>query len=576
MAPEEDEIAPDLTTEKDDDIRDIEKESSRIVKDAAELEGGERYVNGLQANWESWRRLEVFLHQQFKPDFTKNQNISETSLFKTLSGKDKPDGWFQRTDRIFFSEGFSLYEFHKKRSLSSIFYGKHLIPPELTGAHYGAVLIAYVEEKYKRKEDDMAVMLLDGIAGMYWVHLADQIDEDLKKYHEQTSALRLSDAEYRTVKDDVFELTRRLDEANTISARIRSQIDPTWQNLGAVASVFSLYLDENAKKIKYHKEEGTLEEAEADETNEDSWIVLEEETAHDGHPIDKNKQHEQGSPANLICTLFEKNAILKDYNDLKEYIWSVFAEGDNDSKERQRAFKFLLGNRAGEIQVVQLILGLATALDYRNDVGQYINTNGTGKKALVEGMKSEPILLLGKKCPLANDTRTMSFLNAIHELIVIILKEKEGERKKVHLRSVLVDLGLVKSDDSPRAIGYALVIFFCRGIFKIPEQLFIARPRDERKKHDTGRVVDMLCEATTFESQYQPTPIIRTDNDENDESKFWRDLGEIEDCNAMAEKFFQCNLLGSFIKNEMSPGCCISTGKDSTVIALKLEIKEED
>ena len=290
-------------------------------------------------------------------------------------------------------------------------------------------------------------------------------------------------------------------------------------------------------------------------------------------PLNKTEKNKKGKPAHLIDTVFKKKCY---FAGVIRTCKNIF--GDNfakDAKERQRAFKFLLGNRVGEIQVVQLVLGLATALEDRGDVGGYlINTNGTGSKVLLEGMTAAPIPMLGKKCSLANDTRTMSFLNAIHELIVIILKE--NERKTVHLRSVLVNLDLhQKSDDNSRAVGHVLVIFFCSGIFKTPEQLFIAMSRDERKNHDTSRIVDMLCEATTFKSQYQPIPVIRTD-DESGESEFWRDPGNKEDCNKMAKKFLQCNLLGRFIKNEMSPGFCISTGKNSTVVALKLEVKEED
>lgn len=562
--------------EYDNDIRDTVNKSSRIVMDAVaayNVTEEKSYVKGLQNTWNAWLKLEVRLHEEFKPDFKEIQNISETSLFKELSRKDEQAGWFQATDSLFDSEEFRLSDFHEKNDLMSTFYGKHLIPPELTGTHYGAVLIAYVNKEYEQEEDDMAVMLLDGIAGMYWVHLADQIDEDLKKYHEQTSALRLSDAEYSAVKEDVIELTQRLDEANAISARIRSQIDPTWQNLGAVAEVFRLYLDENAKKIKYHKEEGTLEGAETGETNEDSWIALEEETAHDGHPIRKEEKCESGSSAHLIKTVFKKNSICKQdrYKDLKEYIWTQFSsERDKDAKDRQKIFKALLGRRTGEIQVIQLMWGLIVALKEREGSPPFIY-HGESVSTLIQKMKSCPTFMLDKKCPLVKDTHNMSFLDVIHELIVFILKGGE-QQKKVDLHSVLVYLDLKDNEQAESGNGGSiLVIFFCEAVFgDRPEQLFISRPRDEREKHDTGRVVNRLCEATTFQIKYEPSPLIRNHNDE--EVKNW--IGEESDPRdyQFTKDYFENKPSGCFLK-AMSPGCVISTGEATTVIALKLDIE---
>ena len=574
-------------------IRDEQNRDILPIIESADNEVNKLKGDTIKRNWEKWRNLEVFLHKKFKPDFKKLPEIEKTDLFKIIDELSKSDGlsksnegkgWFKGKDGEAFNKqpDFDLQKVHEANNLYTSFYGKYLIAPHLTNNHYGAFIIVYVKNHYEEEEneDEKVVMLLDGIAGMYWIHLADQIDDDLKKYHEQTGALRLSDTEYRAVKGHVIELTQRLDEANAISARIRSQIDPTWQNLGAVASVFSLYLDENAKKIEYNKNDGHLRQVKADRTGEADWIELKEETAHDGHPIyeceKEDEKNNEGTPAHLIETVFQKNKLLhptKKYETLKKYIWSTFNEKkDDDAKKRQKVFKVLLGRRTGEMQLVQLMWGLDIAAE-ENDISRYIyiSHNSGDANLLSEKMISEPNLMLGKKCPLANDTNSMSFLNAIHELIVFILKDSDSERKKVTLKSIFTLYQESKDNEQDNVV----VIFFCRYAFgEPPELLFINRPRDERKDHDTGRVVDMLCEATTISgSRYEPTPLIKNHNDE--EVEIWTGKDGFTGRKGHVETFLE-NPLGQFIKNEMPPGCVISTGtgtnEKTTVIALKLGI----
>ena len=545
--------------EKNRDILPIIESSNNVVNKLRQDKVSED-IEDFGKNWEKWRDFEIFLHQKFKPDFNDSPEIGETDLFtkiNKLSNKDK--GWFKGDDKKF---DLDLITVDCENGLYTSFYGKYLIAPHLTNNHYGAFIIVYVKEHYCKKENEKVVMLLDGIAGMYWIHLADQIDDDLKKYHEQTSALRLSDAEYRAVKDDVIELTQRLDEANAISARIRSQIDPTWQNLGAVAEVFRLYLDENAKKIEYNEKDGNLRQVKADRPDENDWIVLDKETDHAGHPIDISEINETKTPAHLIKTVFKKDSICSQekYKDLKEYILGCSAFS---AKERQKAFKSLLGRRTGEIQVVQLMWGLLIALKEIKIAPHIYYDNSISP--LLEKMKSCPTLMLDKKCPLAKNTHNMSFLNVIHELIVFILKKDEQQKKVVDLQSVLVHLDL-----KPKK-GSILVIFFCEAVFgDRPEQLFIIRPRDEREKHDTGRVVNRLCEATTFQIKYEPSPLIRNHNDEEVKNWIGKESNPMND--PFTRDYFDKKSSGCFLK-AMSPGCVISTGEATTVIALKLDIE---